>query len=256
MGRALQPPAVRGALPLEELQHAQLVAVHGLHVAVEEPVSVRRDPRGGEEHLRLELERHQVVVLDRAARRLRQHRPQPRRHRVLRGDDRLRRGEASRVVLGGDARRRARRRLLPSAQRADPGVLAEERGERGRARAREADSEQLDFHFLVLDLRVTGVPVLDLQSVGQGADERVVEHVLTELVEVRLGERRAQQHLEPLAPRVGAEVVQAGVCARARSTSSCSRAATVTLAALTGVRPGRAASSAPSSRWRTRRPSV
>ena len=99
-------------------------------------------------------------------------------------------------------------------QRADPGVLAEERGERGRARTREADSEQLDFHFLVRDLRVTGVPVLDLQSVGEGADDRVVEHVLTEVVEVRLGERRAQQHLEPLAPRVDAEVVQAGVGAR------------------------------------------
>ena len=74
---ALEPPHLLGCLPLEQLEHPLLVAVRGLHVTVREPVGVRRDLRGHQERLGGELEGHEVVVLHRAGRRLRQHRAQP-----------------------------------------------------------------------------------------------------------------------------------------------------------------------------------
>ena len=82
VGGALQPPPLLRCLPLEQLEDPLLVAVGRLHVAVGEPVGVGRDVGGHQEELRLELQRHQVVVLHGPASRLRQHRPEALGHVV------------------------------------------------------------------------------------------------------------------------------------------------------------------------------
>ena len=63
--RRLQPPRPRRLAPLQELQHAPLVAVRRREVGLEQPVGVRRDLREREEHLRLEVERQEVEALER-----------------------------------------------------------------------------------------------------------------------------------------------------------------------------------------------
>ena len=94
--------------------------------------------------------------------------------------------------------------------------------------------------LLVVDLRMTAVPVFDLEPVDEGPFQRVVKHLLAEIVERCLGEGRADEDFEPLSPAVVAEIVKvrlglrladdlvdaglgAGVAAgRARHGSSCS----------------------------------
>ena len=73
------------------------------------------------------------------------------------------------------------------------------------------DAEQLDRDLLLLDLRMTREPVLDLQPVDQRPDERSVERRLTEVVEACLGLRRPDQHFKALAPGVAPELAEAGL---------------------------------------------
>ena len=52
------------------------------------------------------------------------------------------------------------------------------------------DSQQLDLDLLFVDLGVAAVPVLDLKPVDEGLDQRGVEGLLAEIVEVGLGHGR------------------------------------------------------------------
>ena len=244
MGRALEPPALLGRLPLEQLQHPLLVAVRGLHVAVGEPVGVRRDVRGHEEDLRLELEGHQVVVLHRPGRRLRQHRAQPRgpcgpapcRPRCSAP------AMPGLVGLRRHAGRRARRLLLPDAEVAERRVL-------GRAGAtarssRSAGSPTPSSSICTSCSSISGwrayqSSICSRFTSGRTSDR--VERLLAELVELRLGLGRPHEDLEPLAPRVAAEVARAPSAPsparrRRRSAPRRTRAPPV---AVTTDRPGR-----------------
>jgi hypothetical protein len=62
---------------------------------------------------------------------------------------------------------------------------------------------------LLVDLGMPRVPVLDLQPVHQWPDERPVERLLPELVERPLRLGRPDEDLQPCAPGVAAEVVEA-----------------------------------------------
>ena len=70
--------------------------------------------------------------------------------------------------------------------------------------------------LLVVDLGMPREPVLDVQSVGERPHQPSVEHLLTEVVEARFRERRADEDLEPVAPCVSAEVLQPGFGSGAR----------------------------------------
>ena len=186
--RALEPPGLLGCAPLQQLQHALLVAVGGLHVAVREPVRVGGYVRRHQEDLGLELEGHQIVVLHRSGRGLRQHRPQAGGHvLVAQRHDGARHFHACFVGFGGHPRWRARIELFPDPKIAERGIFGQQMRQRRRARPRETDTEQLDVDLLLVDLRVPPIPVLDVQPVDQRPHEGGIERFLAELVELPFG---------------------------------------------------------------------
>ena len=55
--------------------------------------------------------------------------------------------------------------------------------------------KKLPTEVLFVDLGMPGEPVLDVQAVGERAHDRVVEHLLAELVEPCLGDGRPHEDL-------------------------------------------------------------
>ena len=253
MRRALQPPPRRRALPLQQLQHAPLVAVGRLHVAVREPLGVRRDMGGHEERLRGELQRHQVVVL---------HRTGGDCGNIDRSRDAMcspidtiivapamRASSASAETPGGghgdaSSHMRRLRKAGSSASMCDRAVDPV----RGKPTPRSSTSTSC-----VVDLGVTRVPVLDLEPVHERADERAVERLRTELVESRLRARPTGPAPRALPARSRRRSRCSPVSFRAWSTSAWMRRLTVALG-VTRRPSSRAASTAPSSRSPSRRP--
>ena len=189
-----------------------LVAIRRFHVAPGEPVGVGRDMGVHEEVLRLELHCHQVVVFHRPARRPRQHRAQTRRHAAVTAlHHGARRLHPCLVLVGEKARWWTGGHFFPDAQVSEALVLGQHGRQRRRAGAGESDAEELDLDRLLADLRVRGVPVLDLEAVHQRPDQRRVEGLFAELVEGRLPDGGADQDLQSLSPTVAAEVVEPGL---------------------------------------------
>jgi hypothetical protein len=114
------------------------------------------------------------------------------------------------TVEPGDGRGwRARLARLPAAQVADGGVLGEQRGEGGRPGSREPHADQRRDDLLVVDLGVALVPVLDLEALGEQAQDQVVRRRLADRVEIGLRGEGVNDVVEALAERAVAELVEA-----------------------------------------------
>ena len=117
------------------------------------------------------------------------------------------RGSASATVDGGGhgvADSHMRKYLIA-------GILREQEGERGGAGARQAQADERRDDLLVVDLGMSRVPVLHLESLRQVADDPRVEVSLAGRVEARFVAERAHQDLQSFAERVVPEVVQTGL---------------------------------------------
>ena len=146
-------------------------AVGRREVGIEQPLGIRRDVRERLEVVRLEIEGHEVLALLGPGRRRRHQRTKTRRELLLHLVFGLGRGDAW-IRAFDRRRRRARPRRLPANQRPRVRVLGEQERERARSRARQAEPDQRRVDRLVVDLGMTAVPVLDLQTLR----EQVAEH--------------------------------------------------------------------------------
>ena len=71
---------------------------------------------------------------------------------------------------------------------------------------------QRRFDAFVVDLGMAAVPVLDLQTLIEIADDALVNERLTPGIEPGLVTKSCQQNLEALAVRVVPEVIEARLC--------------------------------------------
>ena len=88
-------------------------------------------------------------------------------------------------VLGRRLRRRARRTGLPGAQRPPGRVAGQQEAQGGGARAGKSEPEQWSHDLLLVDLGVSGVPLLDFEPVDQKAHDLVDHDALAQFVERR-----------------------------------------------------------------------
>ena len=210
-----------------------------------------------EEDLGRELEGHQIVVLHRSGRGLRQHRPQASGHvLVAQRHDGARHFHARFVGFGRHARRWTRIDALPrcgrsrnagsSASKCDSAV------EPVLGKPTPSSSTQTSCSSISGCRRYQSSIFSRLIS---GRTRERIERFLAELVELPFGLCRPHEHLEPLPPAVTAEVVQAGLRLARVATTSSIRAATVgrDAPAVMQCRAGCRGSSVPSSRWPSRR---
>ena len=91
------------------------------------------------------------------------------------------------------------------------GILREQERQRGGTGAGQAQPDERRHDGHVVDLRVTPVPVLDLQALREVTHDPRVQVRLADRVEARLVAQRPHEDLETLAERVVAEVVEAGL---------------------------------------------
>ena len=114
------------------------------------------------------------------------------------------------VSRGRRLGRRRRVHPLPVADDAHRRVLGEQAVQRGRAGARQAEHHQRGDDLLLVDLRVTRVPVLDPEAVAEQHHRLPVEHRPAGRVQPRVAIGRLHEAFEPLAKRLLAEVVESG----------------------------------------------
>jgi len=156
-----------GALPLQVLQKAAVVAVDGALIALLQPALVIGHLVSG-----LELVALQRVAVDGDAflgqtRRQRVHHPQARRQAIHPGQ--LAAGAGDALRLG--ALRRGRMHHFPGLGHAVLRVLGEQHVQQCGAGARQADDEQRGLDRQRRDLRVPRAVALQPQPVGQQVDE-------------------------------------------------------------------------------------
>ena len=208
--RALERPPPAHAAALQDLEHRAVVLVGRALVDAEQPLVVAGhvgDRLVGEA---LEVLAHHGDALGGLVGLLvvhhLDHRVDLRQHRVA-GVHRV--DAWAGAMVGRSGRRNAVARF-PHQQRAVAGILVEEPAEQRGAGAEHADHDQRSLDRLIGDVRVPRDPVDDPQPVRQRAGEHAREGGITELVELRVRVQRVAERRQPVAERVGPEVVQPG----------------------------------------------
>ena len=209
VGRTLQPPARRRAMPLQELQHPLDVAIGGHEIRlVSEPSGVTRDMRERLKDLRFEVMAHEGLTFGRSARRCRQHDLHARKECLAAGQRLLGHGDAWVIVLRPCLGRRAGRDRFPGAQEAGCGVLRQQAAERRRSGTRQPQANQRRLDLLLVDLRMLCIAVLHLQPPGQEIDDLAVECRAAAFGEPRFLVGGGDEDFQSLPKAVFAEVIQ------------------------------------------------
>ena len=194
VSRILQPPARGRAMPLQQLQHPFDIAIGGHEIRlVIEPFDITRDMCEGLEDLRLEVMAHEGLAFGRSGRRCRQHGLHAREECLAPGQRLLGHGDARVIVLRLCLRGRAGSDRFPGTDEAGRRVLSQQVAERRRSGARQPQADEGCLDLLLVDLRVLGIAVLDLQPARQEIDDLTVERRAAALSEPCLGVGRGDE---------------------------------------------------------------